>query len=260
MKQAPHLILAALLSLAAPVIGSDTMSQAFNFSGSWTEDQYDINGNFISSGNYAGAVTNNFTYSLFDSSLGTLNSVELSVHIIGAGDSMIDYYNWSGISGLPTITVTNNQGIDFNLTGTHDGWLDGSYVPIVQNQSIFGTQSATVSAPNAPGTWVMSPDNYSTANFDTTLVWDASANLSNWIGSGTSNGYFQNWISQFASYSTSPPGGTNNTSDGAINTHWESQDWNAEVTVKYNYLAVPEPGSGLTALLGLGLFLRRRRR
>lgn len=254
-KLVPLLTLLALPTLVL----ADLQTQSFSFSNIWTEDQYDVNGTLIGNGNYSGSVTNNFSYSLFDTNLGTLTGVELCVHTIGSGDSMIDYYNWSGATNLPTITVTNNQGIGYNLTGSHDGWLDGSFVPVANNQTIFGTQTTTVSAPNSPGTWIMSPDDYATANFDQIQTFGASSHLSNWIGSGTSNASFERFMYQLTSYSATPPGGTNTTGDGAINTHWVEQTYNSEVTIKYTYTAVPEPGSGLTAMIGLGLIMRRSR-
>jgi hypothetical protein len=251
-----------LLGLIAPTLAlaSSTVSQAFSFSGSWSGAQYDLNGTLISAGNYTGGSTNNFSYSLFDTSLGTLNSVELCVHSSGSGDSMIDYYNWSGATNLPTITVTNNQGLGYSLTGGHNGWLDGGFAPLVNSQSIFGTQTATVSTTTSPGTWIMSPNDYSSANFNQTQSFNASTHLSDWIGAGSASATYQNYLYALASYSATPPGGTGVTGDGAINTHWESETWSTQVTIKYNYTAVPEPASGLVVMLGMTLFGLRRRR
>lgn len=213
------------------------ITQTFSFGPTaWNGQTFDLNGNQTNPGNYAGGTTNNITYNKFNPALGTLTGVSVCITVTGTGNSMCDYYNWNGTAGLPDVDVTNDIGVKFSIPSNgNDGWLNAAYSPIIDSVQAVGTQTFTVPGPPAPGAWVMSPQDYPTAQINYMNTFDMSNNLSSWIGAGTHSTTVTRIICQNASYSPVPPGGGNTTGQSAINTHWENVSSTITIEIKYDY-------------------------
>jgi choice-of-anchor A domain-containing protein len=220
------LLFAVQLSPAATHTETITVPQV-----SWTGPTFDINGNQTSAGNYT-TYNNTFSYNKFNPALGTLTGAEICVTVTGAGNSMADYYNWSG-QNRPTVNVNHTQGIQFTINGGN-AFANASFAPLFNAESATGTQNFNISTTSSPGAWLMSPQNYPSNQIAYSTCHSAPF-WNQFVGPGTATFNLSAWVLGSNSYSPTPPGGADTTADGGINCHWEDQAWNMTVTINYFY-------------------------
>ncbi|MBK8090851.1 MAG: choice-of-anchor E domain-containing protein [Verrucomicrobiaceae bacterium] len=185
--------------------------------------------------------TNSFTYNLFDSNLGTLNSVEFCLVTEGTGD-------WSAEFGPgstpPQLDITMFGGQTINVDGG-SAWLTAGFVPVIDNYDI--ADSVTVLNVTTPFS-IMSPTNGPSFAWSDSTVYNLP-NTSLFIGTGTASATFT--ADALISYISTPA--------EAVALEGHNYDWSSLWEVKYHYTPVPEPGSAI--LLGVSsLALLRRRR
>jgi PEP-CTERM motif len=195
-------------------------------------------------GGPASSFSQDFSYQLFDSSLGTLESVQFCIALKGYGEWMADYGGGDGIKYLD-ITMTGGQAI--NVDGGL-GWLGAGWVPVINDFNVTGTISLdNVAVPF----WIMSPQDGPGFSWGALQGFNLP-NTSAFIGAGTDSATFSSY--GLLSYLTNP--------NVSIALDGHDFNWKADLSLKYTYAPVPEPSSaillGSTFLLGFG-FRRRRK-
>lgn len=188
--------------------------------------------------------SSDFSYQLFDPSLGTLESVQFCITVKGQGEWMGDY-GGDGINKFLDISMTGGQAIDID-GGL--GWLGAGWAPVVDNFNV--TSTVTLNNVQVPF-WIMSPQD------GPSFAWGVQQgfnlpNTSAFIGNGTDSATFSSY--GLISYLTNP--------NVNIALEGHEYNWTTDLSLKYTYAPVPEPSSAL--LLGgtivAGFSLRRRRK
>ncbi|MBK8093368.1 MAG: choice-of-anchor E domain-containing protein [Verrucomicrobiaceae bacterium] len=184
----------------------------------------------------------NMNYNLFNSSLGTLNSVTFCLTVKGYGDWMADYGGDGKGDQILDITLTGGQS--FNVDGGN-GWLGAGWVPVINNYDVSSTVFLNdVATPF----WIMSPQNGPSFSWSDQSAFNLP-NISEFIGIGTDSATFSS--NALISYFTNP------SVTMALEGH--NFNWSANWQLKYDYTPVPEPGSALLLGSSCALLLRRRR-
>ena len=225
---------AALLALASSRASAQTVTDTINL-GSFST-------NWANVGGPGSFYSDSFIYPLFDATQGTLLSVEFCLTIKGQGDWMADYGGDGNIKSM-NIDLFGGQYVDID-GGL--GWLGAGFNPVVDNYQISSTVSLNnVTVPY----WIMSPDDGPAFSwFDYTSF--NLPNINEFIGPGSDSANFSTYA--LLSYLTDP----------SVNIALEGHDfqWKSELSLKYTYAPIPEPGSALLlGVAGLGIFGRRRR-
>lgn len=193
------------------------------------------------------------SFDYFDSSLGTLTSVVMSIDSSWYTTFNIDYSGPEGDGG--TISGGSTHSLQFT-----------SYADTDSGTSDLGTLSAGCSGflPSTMGATAEchdDDDGNGTLSGDVPTLFSFALDPNDYIGTGTFDMLFEAFASELSCYSELTD------SEGPSPTCMYTTSWNGSVELVYYYdeappeQSVPEPGTG--ALLGLGLAglgLARRRR
>lgn len=186
------------------------------------------------------------TFTQFDTSLGTLNSITITTNVIKTGGSLfVDNESATPASGNITQSVT------INLTSSSVGLVDAGFSPIGTGVTATSTYAASAGSddgdgvnyqpggPDADGTNFGTVSNSQTKNVNT-LAFSGYQGLGSYvIDAGGVQGFDASAIGGAAL---------------SINPATVSGD----VTITYNY-TIPEPTTALLGAVGFLALLRRRR-
>lgn len=190
---------------------------------------------------YSSGASGSFYFPQFDSSLGTLTSVDLTVtgNSFGGTNGL---HNYSGFSGTASVSIGSN----ITVTGPSS---------LVVLTAPSQNTSGSVTALTNPGPFDFTgPDSIYIAGTSSTDTKSATlyGSFTPYEGLGNVTFNFASAVNSTSSASVSP----------ALTESTPTQ-FEFEPTVTYNYItAIPEPASlgSLACLVGSGMFLRVRRR
>ncbi len=178
-----------------------------------------------------------FNVSKFDTSLGTLTKVTVSISL----DS------WGGYYSVENITVPS-AAVSGSLSQGIQAWITGSRVPEGMDTTLFAGQSKLYNLPANGNTDAITGPVYGSRNQTGPNIGEAAAgDFGLYEGSGTY---------AITYYSAQ---GSSHTANGAVRGTFESGMSQGFLTVTYEYVAVPEPtGFALLAVGCAVLGLRRK--
>jgi hypothetical protein len=189
------------------------------------------------------------TFNKFNSALGTLTSIVITTNVTKSGGSLfVDNESGTGATG------NISQSVSITLASGTVSLVDGSLQPIGSNITATSTYLASVTADNGDGPGVQSdlPGNdYDGTTFGSVSNSQTKSVISAAWGGYTGVGTFVIDVNGVQGFNTTAIGGAAVAIDPATAS--------GDVTITYNYEAVPEPSSVLLGGLGLLGLLRRRR-
>jgi hypothetical protein len=189
----------------------------------------------------------NLVFDQFDSSLGTLTSIVITTNITKSGGSLfVDNDSETPASGniSQSVTISLSSG-DVVLTDT-------SLQPIGNNLTATSFYFATVGADDGDGPGVQTDG----LDYDGTVFANVSNSTSGTVNSAGEAGYIGTGTFQINAGGTQ---GFNTSAIGGAAVVIDPASVSGDVTITYNYEAIPEPASAIFGALGLLTLLRRRR-
>ena len=191
--------------------------------------------------------TTPLTFNQFDTSLGSLTSITITTTVTKSGGSLfVD--NDSATAATGTIS----QEVTINLSSGSVALIDGVPSPIGVNITATTGFGVTLAADDLDGAGfqVGGPD-YGGTFFDSLTVSETK---------NVNTGFFSGYLG-VGTYVINAKGtqGTDTTAVGGAAFQGTPANASGDVTITYNYEAVPEPASALLGSLGVLALLRRRR-
>lgn len=187
------------------------------------------------------------TFNQFDTALGTLTSITITTNVTKNGGSLfVDNESATPASG------NISQSVTINLTSSV-GLVDASFTAIGNGVSATSSYTATVGADDGdgPGVQTTGPD------YDGTTFGQTSTSQTKDVYSGAFGGY-----QGTGTYAIDAGGvqGFNTAAIGGAAVAIDPASVLGDVTITYNFTAIPEPSSALLGGIGCLALLRRRRR
>jgi hypothetical protein len=194
-----------------------------------------------------GTTNKTFNYSLFNTNLGTLNSVSFMINVTGKGQWMADYGGDGTYTGPVTVTLTGGQAYNMDGIG-NNGWVDpnNGWNPVINDVGVSNSVAVNTTAPF----WIMSPNDGPQFQWGTGQMFNLP-NMGAFTGSGSNQANFNTY--SLMSVATNP-----NLSGVAAAGH--DFEWSADYKLIYNYTPVPEPSGALLGSLAFAVLGARRRR
>ncbi|MDP3851861.1 MAG: choice-of-anchor E domain-containing protein [Luteolibacter sp.] len=187
------------------------------------------------------------TFNQFDSSLGTLTSIVITTSLTKSGGSLfVDNESATPASG------NINQSVTITLSSSAVSLIDTSLQPIGNGIAATSVYFANVGADDGDGPGVQSVG----ADYDGTSFSEVSAGQTRNVNEIAWSGY-----TGLGTYLIDANGvqGFNTSAIGGAAVAIDPATASGEVSITYNFNAVPEPSAALMGAVGLLALLRRHR-